>query len=84
MLTDGLEEEVRSLRGRPELSLSCTSMRSVGYRQMWQFLDGSISEDEMKEKAKAATRQLAKRQMTSLRSWRADAKTIIEVADSLP
>ena len=84
MLTDGLEAEVRSLIGRPELSPSSTSMRSVGYRQMWQFLDGIISEDEMREKAKAATRQLAKRQITWLRSWRAGAKTVIEVADSLP
>ena len=84
MLTDGLETEVRSLRERPGLSLSCTSMRSVGYRQMWEFLDGSISKDEMKDRAKAATRQLAKRQMTWLRSWRAGAKTTLEVAGSLP
>lgn len=84
MLTDGLETEVRSLKQRPELSLSCTSMRSVGYRQMWQFLDGDISELEMRQKAKAATRQLAKRQITWLRSWRADTNTMIEVADSLP
>tara|TARA_B100001093_G_scaffold359261_1_gene343890 strand:+ start:272 stop:1237 length:966 start_codon:yes stop_codon:yes gene_type:complete len=84
MLTDGLETEVRSLKQRPELSLSCTSMRSVGYRQMWQFLDGDISELEMRQKAKAATRQLAKRQMTWLRSWRADTNTMIEVAGSLP
>ena len=84
MLTDGLETEVRSLRERPELSLSCTSMRSVGYRQMWEFLDGNISKDEMRDRAKAATRQLAKRQMTWLRSWRADAKTTLEVAGPLP
>lgn len=84
MLTDGLETEVRSLRERPGLSLSSTSMRSVGYRQMWEFLDGSISKDEMKDRAKAATRQLAKRQMTWLRSWRAGAKTTLEVAGSLP
>ena len=51
---------------------------------MWEFLDGGISKNEMREQAKAATRQLAKRQMTWLRSWRADAKTIIEVAGSLP
>lgn len=84
MLTEGLEAEVRFLRERPALSLTCTSMRSVGYRQMWEFLDGGISKNEMREQAKAATRQLAKRQMTWLRSWRADAKTIIEVAGSLP
>ena len=51
---------------------------------MWEFLDGSISKDEMRDRAKAATRQLAKRQMTWLRSWRADAKTTLEVVGSLP
>ena len=51
---------------------------------MWEFLDGSISQDEMRDRAKAATRQLAKRQMTWLRSWRADAKTTLEVVGSLP
>ncbi len=84
MLTEGLEAEVRSLRERPALSLTCTSMRSVGYRQMWEFLDGDISKNEMRDRAKAATRQLAKRQMTWLRSWRAGTKTIIEVGGSLP
>ncbi|MGB1047984.1 MAG: hypothetical protein ACPG0M_08990, partial [Litorivicinaceae bacterium] len=62
----------------------CPSMRSVGYRQMWQYLDGELSEHEMKDQAKAATRQLAKRQLTWLRSWRTDTNTLIEVSNSIP
>jgi tRNA dimethylallyltransferase len=45
-------------------------MRTVGYRQVWQFLEGEISEAQMREQAVAATRQLAKRQLTWLRSFR--------------
>jgi len=44
-------------------------MRCVGYRQMWQYQDGELTWDEMREKGVIATRQLAKRQMTWLRSW---------------
>ena len=84
MLTKGLETEVRSLRERPWLSLSCTSMRKALDIDKWEFLDGIISKDEMRDRAKAATRQLAKRQMTWLRSWRTDAKTTLEVVGSLP
>jgi tRNA dimethylallyltransferase len=84
MLDRGFEAEVAALRQRPQLTLECPSMRSVGYRQMWQYLDGDLSEIEMKEQAKASTRQLAKRQLTWLRSWRADTNTFIEVSDSIP
>ena len=69
MLEEGFVEEVRRLyptrRSYPELP----SIRSVGYRQVWDYLAGLSSEVEMREKAIAATRQLAKRQMTWLRSW---------------
>lgn len=69
MLDLGFEEEVRSLKQRPDLHLDLPSMRCVGYRQMWQYLDGECSYDEMVQRGVAATRQLAKRQLTWLRSW---------------
>ncbi len=69
MLRDGgLEREVRALRARGDLHLGLPSMRCVGYRQMWEYLDGSIDAASMREKGIAATRQLAKRQLTWLRS----------------
>lgn len=68
MLQAGFEEEVRTLVARPELRPELPSMRSVGYRQMWAWLRGESSYDEMVERAIAATRQLAKRQFTWLRS----------------
>lgn len=70
MLDAGLIEEVRALRERTELHPNLPSMRIVGYRQVWEYLDGDIDFDTMKLKAIAATRQLAKRQMTWLRSWK--------------
>ncbi|NCP65860.1 MAG: tRNA (adenosine(37)-N6)-dimethylallyltransferase MiaA [Paraglaciecola sp.] len=69
MLSLGFEEEVHKLRRRGDLHLNLPSMRCVGYRQMWQYLDGDFNENEMREKGVAATRQLAKRQLTWLRSW---------------
>ena len=69
MLRDGaLEREVLALRARGDLNLGLPSMRCVGYRQMWEYLDGSIDAATMREKGIAATRQLAKRQLTWLRS----------------
>lgn len=65
----GFESEVRTLKQRGDLSLSCPSMRSVGYRQVWEYLDGAYDIDTMREKALVATRQLAKRQLTWLRRW---------------
>jgi tRNA dimethylallyltransferase len=70
MLAAGLVEELRSLRSRFALTSGMPSMRAVGYRQAWQHLDGELSEPEMRAQAVAATRQLAKRQLTWLRSFR--------------
>ena len=70
MLAAGLVDEVGALRGRHQLTSGMPSMRTVGYRQVWQFLEGEISEAQMREQAVAATRQLAKRQLTWLRSFR--------------
>lgn len=69
MLEQGFENEVRQLRERGDLNLQMPSMRCVGYRQMWEYFDGVWSYDEMVEKGIIATRQLAKRQVTWLRSW---------------
>jgi len=71
MLNDqdgGLIAEVTSLRARGDLHLGLPSMRCVGYRQTWEYLDGNYGFEEMREKGIAATRQLAKRQLTWLRS----------------
>lgn len=67
MLEHGFIDEVESLRARGDLDLSLPSMRCVGYRQLWQFLAGELSHQEMVDKGIAATRQLAKRQITWLR-----------------
>lgn len=69
MLESGFIREVRWLRARYELDLSVPSMRCVGYRQVWKYLEGEYSLTLMRERAVAATRQLAKRQMTWLRSF---------------
>lgn len=69
MLEQGFKAEVETLRARGDLHLGMPSMRCVGYRQMWQHLDGELTESEMVDKAVVATRQLAKRQMTWLRGW---------------
>ena len=68
MLHAGLVDEVKRLRGRYRLTAGMPSMRAVGYRQVWQYLENEISELGMRERAIAATRQLAKRQLTWLRS----------------
>jgi tRNA dimethylallyltransferase len=67
MLQNGLLDEVARLRERYTLSLDLPSMRCVGYRQAWEYLDGLVSEAEMRDKGLAATRQLCKRQLTWLR-----------------
>lgn len=69
MLEHGFIDEVTKLKVRGDLSLDLPSMRSVGYRQVWQYLDGLYDYDTMREKAIIATRQLAKRQLTWLRSF---------------
>ncbi|MDP0561486.1 MAG: tRNA (adenosine(37)-N6)-dimethylallyltransferase MiaA [Candidatus Endonucleobacter sp. (ex Gigantidas childressi)] len=69
MLENCFEQEVVKLHRRKDLNPSLPSIRAVGYRQMWSFIDGEISHEEMVNKSIAATRQLAKRQLTWLRSW---------------
>jgi len=68
MLTKGLVREVDSLRERYGLEATMPSMRAVGYRQAWQHLEGDLDLDELRSHGVAATRQLAKRQLTWLRS----------------
>jgi len=68
MLSDGFIEEVERLRRRPGLSADHPSMRAVGYRQIWRYLDGAFGLEEARDRALFATRQLAKRQVTWLRS----------------
>ncbi|MDX1252796.1 MAG: tRNA (adenosine(37)-N6)-dimethylallyltransferase MiaA [Gammaproteobacteria bacterium] len=68
MLDAGFVEEVERLRGRDDLHPDLPSMRAVGYRQVWNYLDGGLSYHEMVEKGIAATRQFAKRQLTWLRA----------------
>jgi tRNA dimethylallyltransferase len=68
MLKAGLVDELRSLRKRFALSAQLPAMRAVGYRQAWRFLEGEITAPELRESGIAATRQLAKRQITWLRS----------------
>lgn len=69
MLDRGFEQEVRVLYRRGDLHPDLPSIRCVGYRQMWDYLDGVVGYDEMTERGIAATRQLAKRQLTWLRGW---------------
>lgn len=69
MLAAGFVDEVERLRRRGDLHPGLPSMRSVGYRQVWSYLEGQIGHGEMVERGIAATRQLAKRQITWLRGW---------------
>jgi len=70
MLVSGFVDEMRRLFSRPDLNANMPSMRAVGYRQAWAWLQGKCTYDEMRERAIAATRQLAKRQITWLRRER--------------
>ncbi len=69
MLAGGLLDEVKTLRRTYALKPDLPSMRAVGYRQAWACLDGDIDLKALREQGIAATRQLAKRQLTWLRSW---------------
>jgi tRNA dimethylallyltransferase len=69
MLRLGLIDEVKQLKRKYRLNASLPSMRAVGYRQVWEYLEGRYDKETLKEKAVAATRQLAKRQLTWLRSF---------------
>ena len=68
MLNNGFLEEVKVLRDRPRLTREHSSMRAVGYRQVLGYLRGEYGRDEMIARGVAATRQLAKRQLTWLRA----------------
>jgi len=67
MLAQGFIQEVENLKNNTQITIDLPSMRCVGYRQVWQYLDGDLTYDEMKFKGIVATRQLAKRQWTWLR-----------------
>ncbi|WDG55643.1 tRNA (adenosine(37)-N6)-dimethylallyltransferase MiaA [Pseudomonas chlororaphis] len=69
MLEQGFVDEVVALRSRSDLHAGLPSIRAVGYRQVWDHLDGKLTFAEMQERGIIATRQLAKRQFTWLRSW---------------
>ena len=68
MLTAGFIDEVKALHANPGLHADLPAIRSVGYRQAWEFLNGEIDAEQMRYKALAATRQLGKRQLTWLRA----------------
>lgn len=69
MLDDGLIDEVQALRQRGDLSADLPAIKSVGYRQVWAYLDGQYDVETLVERGIVATRQLAKRQFTWLRGW---------------
>jgi len=73
MLAAGLVEELRALRERYALNPELPSMRCVGYRQAWEFIDGAIDATTLRARGIAATRQLARRQLTWLRAMPAHA-----------
>lgn len=75
MLENGLVEEVAQLKAQPALHSDLPSLRCVGYRQIWRYLDDELSYADMTDRAIAATRQLAKRQCTWLQRWRAPVLT---------
>lgn len=86
MLNAGLIAEVEQLRARGDISSELPAMKSVGYRQVWEYLDGQYDYETMVDRAVIATRQLAKRQFTWLRGWPAltwlnsDAEDFVEQA----
>lgn len=82
MLGDGLLDEVKRLRARYPLTPTLPAMRAVGYRQAWAHLEGEIDAAALREQGIAATRQLAKRQLTWLRSW-PDTVVLDGLADDL-
>ncbi|GAA4340396.1 tRNA (adenosine(37)-N6)-dimethylallyltransferase MiaA [Variovorax defluvii] len=83
MLAAGLLDEVMALRARGDLDPDLPSMRSVGYRQAWQALDGAWPLAALRERGIAATRQLAKRQITWLRSMPARQVVPAEAPDAI-
>ncbi len=79
MLAAGLVDELRTLRAKYRLEPGMPSMRCVGYRQAWEFLDGHIDRDTLRFKGIAATRQLAKRQLTWQRQFRETWPGLVEL-----
>lgn len=79
MLAGGLIDEVQRLRAKYQLDLAMPSMRCVGYRQAWEYLDGTDDRDTMRFKGIAATRQLAKRQLTWQRQFRESWTEFVEL-----
>ena len=69
MLKGGFIEEVVALRARGDLSQDLPAMKSVGYRQVWEAIDGDVDLESLRHRGIVATRQLAKRQLTWMRSW---------------
>ena len=82
MLEQGLVEELRGLRRSHKLDPNLTSMRCVGYRQAWQHLEGDFDRDALRDRGIFATRQLAKRQLTWLRSTK-DVRTFDCLSDDI-
>ena len=76
MLANGFVDEVRALKARGDLHLELPAIRSVGYRQVWEYLDGVYDAKEMRYRGIVATRQLAKRQHTWLRSLNEDVNQV--------
>jgi tRNA dimethylallyltransferase len=70
MLKQGFVAEVETLFKRDDLNTNLPAIRTVGYRQIWNYLGGKLTYAEMQERSIIATRQLAKRQMTWLRAWK--------------
>ena len=83
MLDAGLVDEVRRLRARRDLHAALPSMRAVGYRQTWAWLDGELDGD-LAERGAAATRQLAKRQLTWLRGLPERHVVACDAPDAVP
>jgi tRNA dimethylallyltransferase len=83
MLAAGFLDEVRTLRARGDLHIDLPSMRCVGYRQAWEALDGLWPMDQLRDKGVFATRQLAKRQITWLRSMPARQLVACDGGDAL-
>ncbi|MFL6686124.1 tRNA (adenosine(37)-N6)-dimethylallyltransferase MiaA [Paraburkholderia graminis] len=79
MLENGFVDEVVKLRERGDLSPEMPSMRCVGYRQVWEYLDGAVDDPTMRDKGVFATRQLCKRQLTWLRSM--DERVVVDCCD---
>ena len=81
MLEAGLVDELRGLKLRHPLEVGLPSMRCVGYRQAWEYLEGQIDAAQLAARGRAATRQLAKRQLTWLRSWEGAVALDCQAAD---